>query len=66
MRLFDTHSHYNDERFDEDREDIISKIYEAGVACIVVIGYNIESSKKAVEIANAHDFIYSAVRYTSK
>lgn len=61
MKLFDTHSHYNDEQFDEDREDIINKIYEAGVENTVVVGDNIENSKKAIEIANAHDFIYAAV-----
>ncbi len=66
MELFDTHSHYNDEKFDEDREEIINKIYEAGITKAVVVGDNIESSEKAVEIANSHDFLYSAVRNSSK
>ncbi len=66
MKLFDTHSHYNDEKFNEDREEIINNIREAGVERTVVVGDNIESSKLAVEIARTHDFIYSAVRDTSK
>lgn len=66
MKLFDTHSHYNDEAFNEDREEIIQKIYEAGVENTVVVGDNIENSKKAVELAKIHDFIYAAVRNTSK
>lgn len=66
MELFDTHSHYNDEAFNADREDIIKKIYEAGVTKAVVVGDNIESSRMAVEIANSHDFLYSAVRNSSK
>jgi len=66
MKLFDTHSHYNDEQFDEDREEIIQKIYEAGIENTVVVGDNVVNSKKAVEIANNHDFIYAAVRNTSK
>ena len=66
MELFDTHSHYNDEAFNEDREDIINKIYESGVTKAVVVGDNIESSRLAVEIANGHDFLYSAVRNSSK
>ena len=65
MRLFDTHSHYNDEKFDEDREEIIELIYEAGIENTVVVGDNIENSKKVIEIATKHDFIYSAVRNTS-
>lgn len=65
MRLFDTHSHYNDEKFDEDREEIIKLIYESGVENTVVVGDNIENSKKVIEIAKKHDFIYSAVRNPS-
>ena len=66
MRLFDTHCHFNDEAFDEDRDAVINQIYESGVKNAVVIGYNLEASKNAVEIANEHDFIYAAVRNPSK
>ena len=66
MKLFDTHAHYNDEAFDEDREEIITKVYEAGVKNAVVVGYDIEHSKTAVQIAKTHDFLYAAVRSTSK
>lgn len=59
MELFDTHSHYNDEKFDEDREKIIKDTYEAGVTKFVCAGYNITSSKKAIEIASQYEFIYS-------
>lgn len=65
MRLFDTHSHYNDEKFNEDRDEIIKAIYEAGVENTVVVGDNIENSKKVIEIAKKYDFIYSAVRDSS-
>lgn len=59
MELFDTHSHYNDEKFDEDREEIISKTYESGVTRFVCAGYNLKSSEKALEIAKKHEFIYA-------
>lgn len=65
MKLFDTHSHYNDEKFDEDREEVINAIYEAGIENTVVVGDNVENSKKVIEIAKKYDFIYSAVRHTS-
>lgn len=61
MEFFDTHSHYNDDAFNEDGQDIINKIYEEQITKTVVIGYNIEKSKKAIEIAKKNDFIYSAV-----
>ena len=59
MELFDTHAHYNDEKFEKDREEIIKQTYEAGITKFVCAGYNLESSRKAVDIASKHDFIYS-------
>ena len=59
MEFFDTHAHYNDEKFDEDREEIIKKIYEEGITKTVCIGYDVKNSEKALEIANTYSFIYA-------
>ena len=59
MNLFDSHSHYNDEKFNNDREEIIKQTYESGITKFVCAGYNLESSREAVDIANHHKFIYS-------
>lgn len=59
MNLFDSHSHYNDEKFDLDRENIIDEVYKSGVTNLINAGYNIQSSKKAINIANKYDFIYA-------
>ncbi len=61
MDFFDTHSHYNDEAYDGDREEIIEQIYKEGITKAVVIGYNIEKSEKAIEIAKDNEFIYAAI-----
>ena len=61
MELFDSHAHYNDEKFEEDKEEILNEIYESGITKLVCVGYDIESSRKAVEIASNHDFIYATV-----
>ncbi len=37
MELFDTHSHYNDEQFNGDREEVIRMIYEEGITNTVVV-----------------------------
>lgn len=59
MSLFDSHSHLNDEKFDEDRDKIIKEIYESGVINFITAGYSVESSKKAIEISEKYDFIYT-------
>ena len=61
MEFFDTHAHYDDEKFEEDREEVLKKIYNAGVTKCINMGCDVESSKKAIEIAESHEFIYAAV-----
>ena len=60
MKLFDSHSHYNDEKFDNDLDEIIKATFEEGVAKFMCIGYNIESSKKAIKIAEKYQNIYAS------
>ena len=58
MELFDSHAHYDDEKFDEDRDEIIKAIYESGVTKFVSAGYSLESSKKGLELAKKYEYIY--------
>lgn len=58
MELFDTHAHYNDEKFDIDRESVIKEIHHSGVTRLVNAGYSLESSKKALEIAKEYSWMY--------
>lgn len=59
MEFFDSHAHYNDEKFEEDKEKLIKDIYEDGITKMVTVGYDLESSKKAIEIANQYEFMYA-------
>lgn len=59
--IFDSHAHYDDEDFDNDRDEVLKRVKDCGVSYIVDAGSTIESSKKAVELSNKYDFIYSAV-----
>lgn len=60
MEFFDSHSHYNDESFDEDREELINKTFKENITRMMCIGYNVEKSLKAIEIAEKHDYIYAS------
>ena len=61
MPFLDSHCHLNDEAFNEDMEEVIARAKENSVKAMLVIGYDIESSRKALEIAKNHDGIYAAV-----
>lgn len=59
--LFDTHAHYDDEKFDLDRDETIKRAHENGVAYIINAGSDLKSSKRSVELAAMYDFVYAAV-----
>lgn len=61
MELFDTHAHYNDEKFDEDAEILLGKMAEDNLCGIVIPGYNIKSCKRAIELAEKFENVYCAV-----
>ena len=58
--LFDTHAHYDGEKFDDDRGELLAKVREAGVELIVDPASDIASAKKARDIAHEHDFVWFA------
>ena len=58
-KLFDSHSHLNDEKFDEDRENVIQENIKNNVTNLITVGYSVESSKKALEIAKKYEFMYT-------
>lgn len=59
MEFFDSHAHYDDNRFKEDREEIINKIYKFGVTAVVSAGYSLQGTIDNLELANKYDFIYT-------
>lgn len=59
--LFDSHAHLNDERFDQDRDQLIAHLRENDVDLVVNPGADMETSRTAIELAKKHDFIYAAI-----
>ncbi len=59
--IFDTHSHYDDEAFDEDREALLYNMRTSGVERIVNVGADIVSSRTALALAERYDFMYCAL-----
>ena len=59
--IFDTHVHYDDEAFDEDRDELIAALPAGGVEKAVDVGASLDSCKKALELAHAYDHVYCAL-----
>ncbi|WP_026834773.1 TatD family hydrolase [Eubacterium xylanophilum] len=59
--IFDTHAHYDDEVFNEDREELLANMSANGVGHIVSVGASPKTSKAALELAHKYDFIYAAI-----
>ena len=59
--IFDTHAHYDDDAFDEDREDLIKAILESDIKRIVNVGANLKTSQNSIDLANKYDLFYAAV-----
>ncbi len=61
MIYYDTHAHYNDEKFDDVVDETIKECLDIGVHYINNIGYNIESSKKAIELSKKYNECYAVI-----
>jgi TatD DNase family protein len=61
--FFDTHAHYDDSWFDEDRERLLSSLPEQGVDLVLNPGCNLETSQKAVSYAQQYPHVYAAVGF---
>ena len=61
MEIFESHAHYDDEKFNTDRDEVIKSVYNSGVTKIISAGYSLEGSKRSLELAEKYPFIYSTV-----
>ncbi|MDW8069545.1 MAG: TatD family hydrolase [Anaerolineae bacterium] len=59
--MVDTHTHLDFAEFDADRETVIARARLAGLAAIVNVGADLESSRASIALAEQYDFIYAAV-----
>lgn len=59
--IFETHAHYDDEAFDEDRDRLLNSLNKAGIEYVVNVGAGIETTKKTLELTRRYPFVYGAV-----
>ena len=61
MMFYDTHAHYDDERFDGDRETLLPELNRQGIGLINTIGTDIPSSRASIALAEQYTFVYAVV-----
>ena len=59
--IFDTHAHYDDMAFDEDRDDLLAGLPENGIARVVNVGASLASCERTIKLMNRYDYIYGAI-----
>ena len=58
--IFDSHAHYDDEAFTEDRDSLLNSLQEQGITAVMNVGASLGSTKTSIALAEAYDFIYAA------
>lgn len=63
QNIFDTHSHYDDEKFNPDREDLLKSLQCQGVSHIVSCGCDIDTTEFNLKLSQEYDYFYFAAGF---
>ena len=59
--IFDTHAHYDDEAFDEDREELLVSLQSHGIEAVTNVGASIKTSENTIKLTEKYSYIYGAI-----
>ncbi len=59
--IFESHAHYDDRRFNLDRDELLSSMQEHGIETVVNVGSDLDGVKKTLELAGQYEFVYGAI-----
>ena len=59
--IFDTHAHYDDKAFDEDRDILLQSLNHYGIKNVVNVAAGMDSCISSLKLADEYEFIYAAV-----
>jgi len=59
--IFDTHTHYDDDQFEMDREELLLSLKESGILAVANMGATMQGAKDSVALAKQYPFVYAAV-----
>lgn len=58
MEFFESHAHYDDNKFDIDRDILIPNMYKEGISMIVSAGYSLKGTRNNIDLANKYEYVY--------
>lgn len=58
--IFDSHAHYTDKAFNDDRENLLGSLRESGICGVINCGADLKSSQGSLELSEKYDFIFAA------
>lgn len=59
--IFESHAHFDDERYNEDRDELIASLPQKGIEAVVNIGADMKGSRATMQYVDKYDFVYGAV-----
>ena len=59
--IIDTHAHFDDKAFAEDREGLLTQLSEHGIFRVINSGASLEGCKRTIELTEKYDFIYGTL-----
>jgi len=59
--IFESHAHYDDKAFNEDREELLNKIHGEGIETVINVSSDLGSVERTWELSKQYDYIYGAI-----
>ncbi len=59
--MIDSHAHYDDEAFDQDREELLSTVFKSGIQKVINVGASMKSCRTTLDLAERYEHIYAAL-----
>ncbi len=59
--MIDSHAHYDDDAFDQDRDELISSVFQSGIRKVINIGASMKSCRTTLALTEKYEHIYAAL-----
>lgn len=61
IKIFESHAHYDDKAFDDDRDELLKQLYDEGIAYVINVAAELKGVDSTYELASTYDHVYAAI-----